>query len=216
MENWLEIGAEEVVLTEETSTVAAEEAATSSGRARIAKRSGKICPFGLETEQVATVQGLVQKHPELATSMKQLLNGPLAESTMKGYDSAVKKFKNFCEVHGYGFDKPTEAVLMHYLAQLNADKVSFAVLCQVRPAIQLLIDISETKEQVFTTRVERMLEAAKRVAAETKEPVKKAGEASLDLLKNMAEKHINPFVEDIFQSKFACNSFGVYLITWTV
>ena len=82
---------------------------------------------------------------------------------------------------------------MHYLANLHEKKASLAILCQVKPAVQLLVDINSRGQEAFTSRVLRMLEAAKRKAAKVKEPVRKAGEVSLDLLKRMVEKHIQPY-----------------------
>ena len=51
--------------------------------------------------------------------------------------------------------------------------------------VELQVDINGRGQQgAFTTGVMRMLEAAKRKEAEVKEPVRKAGEVSLVLLKS--------------------------------
>ncbi len=189
-----EVAAEEEVTADETGDGAAAAAGHSGERS-----SSMGPPFGLKTGDMAVVGEVVAEHPELAASVQQLLAGPLAESTMKGYGGAVKKFQEFCGQHGYEYAKPTEKVMIHYLASLNEAGTSFAVLCQVRPAVQLLMDLAGGSEEVFTARVNRMLEAAKRRAAERKEPVKKAGEIKLETLKAMVEKHITPFEEDIFR-----------------
>jgi len=201
-----DIGGEETVYMEdveeaedadvaEGAEVTGEDAAGEAGGAR---RKDRKLPFGLQTEDIPGVGQLVADHPGIADAMQQLLAAPLAASTMKGYDGAVHKFQKFCEEHGYDYTEPTEKIMMHYLADLHEKKASLAILCQVKPAVQLLVDINGRGQEAFTSRVLRMLEAAKRKAAEVKEPVRKAGEVSLELLKDMVEKHIKPYEEDIF------------------
>jgi hypothetical protein len=51
----------------------------------------------------------------------------------------------------------------------------------------------------FTGRVDRYLDAATRLAAQRREPVKKATEVTLEQLKEMVAKHIMPHRRDIFK-----------------
>ncbi len=198
-EEWQgDIGREETVQMEDVEVVAVG-GATATSRGGIAEsEGGKKLPFGLLAEEIPGVSQLVADHPGIAEAMNQLLAALFAASTMRGYDGVVHKFQRFCEEHGYDYMDPTERSLMHYLADLHEKGASLAILCQVKPAVQLLVDINGRGQGAFTTRVMRMLEAAKRKAAEVKEPVKKAGEVTLELLKRMVGKHIQPYEGDIF------------------
>ncbi len=57
------------------------------------------------------------------------------------------------------------------------------------------------KSVAFTDRVDRYLDAAKRLAAQRREPVKKATDVNLEQLKRMVAKHITPHRRDIQYSK---------------
>ncbi len=56
------------------------------------------------------------------------------------------------------------------------------------------------KSTAFTARADRMMEGAKRIAVERREPVKKAAEVTLDLLKRAVERYITPHSENIHKA----------------
>ena len=62
-----------------------------SGAGNRNSKQAELYLFRLGTEKVSVVQGLVDKHPELADSAAQLLHRSLAEATLKG---------NECEITG--------------------------------------------------------------------------------------------------------------------
>jgi aromatic ring-cleaving dioxygenase len=51
----------------------------------------------------------------------------------------------------------------------------------------------------FTSQADRYLDAAKRLAAQRREPVKKAMEVKLEQLRRMVAKYITPHRKDIFR-----------------
>jgi hypothetical protein len=52
----------------------------------------------------------------------------------------------------------------------------------------------------FTSRADRYLDAAKRLAAQRREPVKKATEVKLEQLRKMVATYITPHRKDIFRA----------------
>ncbi len=119
-----------------------------------------------------------------------------AKGTLANYNTALRRFQEFCEGRQYSHHEITEQVVIHYLAELNKQQVSYAVLCQVKPALVMMEEISG-KWTAFTARADKMMEGAKRIAAERREPVKKATEVDLELLKNAVEKYITSHSENI-------------------
>jgi hypothetical protein len=55
------------------------------------------------------------------------------------------------------------------------------------------------KAVAFTSRADRYLDAAKRLAAQRREPVKKAAEVMLEQLRRMVATYITPHRKDIFR-----------------
>ncbi len=90
-------------------------------------------------------------------------------------------------------------MLIHYIGELNARRTSYATLRQTKAALVLEDEMRNRKSVAFTDRVDRYLDAAKRLAAQRREPVKKATEVNLEQLKRMVAKHITPQRRDIFK-----------------
>jgi hypothetical protein len=108
----------------------------------------------------------------------------------------------------------TEQSVIHYLAELNQQKVSYVVLCQVKPALVMMEEMYMGKSTAFTARADRMMEGAKRIAAERREPVKKAAEVILDLLKRAVERYITPHSENIHKADVYSTSSGLFTGWW--
>jgi hypothetical protein len=145
---------------------------------------------------VEVLADIVEQEPELQESLGQLVSNMRAKGTLANYNTALRRFQEFCEGRQYSHHEITEQVVIHYLVELNKQQVSYAVLCQVKPALVMMEEISG-KSTAFTARADKMMEGAKRIAAERREPVKKATEVDLELLKNAGEKYITPHSENI-------------------
>jgi len=166
-------------------------------------------PFGLEREDVAAVDSMLLRYPDLQASAQSLLGAPLAKSTMSTYSGAINRFKRFCAIHGYNYKQPTEEVLVHYLTVLNQENVTNSILDQVRPALTILFQLQQGQDGPFTPLVNRMLQGAKRQAALSREPVQKAKEVGLELVKAMVAKHVTPFKDRIGEA-------DIYMLRTTV
>jgi hypothetical protein len=70
-----------------------------------------------------------------------------------------------------------------------------STLCQVKPALTLLLELYTGGTAPLTARVDRWLAAAKRLAAENREPVKKAAELPFEVLEKMVKKVISPYLD---------------------
>ena len=142
-------------------------------------------PLGLRKDQMEPVEEILEQDPMLKESLQEIMGKQLAAGTMSNYQSAVIRFQNFCETVEQDYTDISEKIVIHYVAELNRQKVSYGILCQVKPALVLLEEMFRGKSDSFTARADRMLEGAKRVAAERRPTVKKAREVTLELLKGL-------------------------------
>jgi hypothetical protein len=149
---------------------------------------------------VAPINNIIEKFPGLQGAMQNIINNTIGKNTMRAYESAIRRYRNFCEEHGYEVEQTTEDVLVHYIAWLHEQNATLAIISQVKPAIQLLLEIQTGKAEVFTPRVMRMLVGAKRKAAENRQPVKKAPEVTLRLLQTMVEKYVLQYQDNIYKA----------------
>jgi hypothetical protein len=60
------------------------------------------------------------------------------------------------------------------------------------------------KATAFTSRADRLLEGARRIAAKRRKPVKKATEVKLGLLRNAVHRYITLYTEQI--TRLTCSS----------
>jgi uracil-DNA glycosylase len=56
------------------------------------------------------------------------------------------------------------------------------------------------KATAFTSRADRLLEGAKRIAAERRKPVKKATDVKLELLRKAVHRYITPYAGQIHKA----------------
>ena len=137
----------------------------------------------LVLHQVQPIDELAAEFPELKQSLAELAGSQLAESTLNNYTSAIGRFQDFCEANRYEYTDLTEKMVIHYLAELNKQRVSYSVICQVRPALKLLEEMHRGQATAFTARAVRFLDGALRSAAARRQPVKKTAEVNLAWLK---------------------------------
>jgi len=93
---------------------------------------------------------------------------------MKAYNSVVEDFKNFCSKKGYTFYDITEQSVIHFIFHLQQEKVSFAYMQKVKPALSLHLELGNKSSRVFTNRVDTILKGAKNLSAENRPVTKKA------------------------------------------
>ena len=147
-------------------------------------------PLGLRQDQIQPLGELAEEYPELKDSLLEMAGNQLSTSTLSNYGTAVKRYKMFCDKYGYEHTEITEKSVIHYAAELNKDKATYSVMCQVKPALTLLEQLNKGKGEAFTDRAERMLEGALRMAATRREPIKKAGEIELEWLQDRVREEI--------------------------
>ena len=75
---------------------------------------------------------------------------------------------------------------------LNEEEAGIATICQVKPALTMAEQLGRGMAGAWTERVDRYWEGAKRVAVGRRQPVKKAGEVSVELLKRMVQEVAEP------------------------
>jgi hypothetical protein len=119
---------------------------------------------------------------------------------MTHYGAAIRKYEEFCNSNGYNYKVPTEKSVLHYITFLTTIKVSLSTLNQVPAALDLLMDLQPKQTSPFTPLVNRVLEGARRKAAEFREPVKKAGEVKLETLQNMVARFIMAYKDNIAEA----------------
>ena len=97
--------------------------------------------IGWEEPGMRPVANIVRQNPQLADSVKEIMEGALAFSTMKTYQRAVTRYQNFCEIFGYDRSDITEQSILHYVSYLRQQRVTNSVLNQVKPALTLLLEL---------------------------------------------------------------------------
>ncbi len=80
---------------------------------------------------VGVLADIAEREPELQESLEQLVSNMKAKGTLANYNTAQRRFQDFCEGRHYSHYEITEQAVIHYLAELNKQQVSYAVLCQV-------------------------------------------------------------------------------------
>ena len=135
----------------------------------------KVAPFGLKSDTSDLLSDILKADSSLKDSVTGLMSQAKSEGTMDNYERATKKFENFCSEKNYTYPVYTEQSVLHYVIQLDKDKASMGTLCQVKPALTLLEQLSGSGKSAWTDIVNIFLVAAKRRAAIVKPTVKKAG-----------------------------------------
>ena len=115
---------------------------------------------------------------------------------MKAYNSVVEDFKNFCSKKGYTFYDITEQSVIHFIFHLQQEKVSFAYMQKVKPALSLHLELGNKSSRVFTNRVDTILKGAKNLSAKNRPVTKKADPFPLLVLKTLVAIYIAPFQAD--------------------
>jgi hypothetical protein len=173
------------------------EATTEDGGERKQKEDTKGKKAGVSAQEVDVLQDIMLKDPELQSSLEQLISNGKAKGTLINYNAAQARFQEFCQEKDYSYYEITEQAVIHYVADLNKQEVSYSTLCQVKPAIVMMEEMFMGKATAFTSRADRLLEGAKRLAAERRQLVKKATAVSLGLLQRAVSMYITPHVQQI-------------------
>ena len=104
-----------------------------------------------------------------------ITNFATAISTITTYTPLVRKFGEFCEIHGYLFPHLiSEPTILHYLAQGFHDKQPPSFYNILAPSVRALEMVLSTEQSAITTTVAAAINSLKRKVAQTKKPVKKA------------------------------------------
>jgi hypothetical protein len=159
------------------------------------KKDPKV-PFGLGPDTAPLLHEILEDDKSLTDSVVSLMSQAKAEGTINTYESAVKRFKEFCQAKGYAYPKIGEKAVLHYIIQQNKDGASLAVLNQIKPALMLVEQLSGARWSAFTETADVILSAAKRRAAETKPMTKKAGQLPDNILHILYPVCFLPSVRD--------------------
>jgi hypothetical protein len=170
--------------------------------ADFAYKPARVCnvPFGLEMSASNVLSEILASDSSLTQSVAGLMAQAKAPGTMENYERATKKFEDFCGVKGYEYPNFEEKLVLHYVIQLDNDGSSMVMLCQVKPALQLVEKLSGKKISTWTELVDIFMVAAKRRAASTKPAVKKAGILPSDTLHRL---HVVCFTPHMMDNKMA-------------
>jgi hypothetical protein len=153
-------------------------------------------PFGLETTTSNILSEILALDGSLTQSVAGLMAQAKASGTMENYERTTRRFADFCGSKGYSYPEFGEKAVLHFVIQLDNDKVSMATLCQVKPALQLVEKLSGRPDSAWTDLVDIFMVAAKRRAASMKPAVKKAGILPPDTLHRLHEVCFIPHVEN--------------------
>jgi hypothetical protein len=128
-------------------------------------RREREAPFGLQADTASLLGEILKKDSTLKESVTGLMSQAKASGTMESYERSTKKFEKFCIENQYSYPVYTEQAVLHFIIQLDKDKASMATLCQVKPALQLLEQLSGGEGTAWSDIVHIFLASAKRRAA---------------------------------------------------
>ena len=115
------------------------KAATVSRFEAYAYKPKKACmPFGLTAAESPMISEILDNDDSLMSSVKGLMAQAKSDGTMENYERMTTKFATFCGEKGYSYPRFTEKAALHFVIQLDKDKSSWSVLCQVKPALALV------------------------------------------------------------------------------
>jgi hypothetical protein len=140
---------------------------------------------------------LMWENPDLENFAQEIMNNVLSKSTIQSYQGAIRKYKEFCDSVNDDRAEFSEKILLHYLTFLHKNNASIATVNQVKPAIALLLDMYGRDKSVFTDKVDRWISAMNRLAAKRKPPTRKAGEVTLQDLKDIDLRVMIPHKDSI-------------------
>jgi hypothetical protein len=152
-------------------------------------------PFGLTAAESPMISEILDNDDSLMSSVKGLMAQAKSDGTMENYERMTTKFATFCGEKGYSYPRFTEKAALHFVIQLDKDKSSWSVLCQVKPALALVEKLAGGTVSVLTSTVDIYLSAAKRRAAEVKPVVQKAGILPDDILVRLYPVCVTPHAE---------------------
>jgi hypothetical protein len=148
---------------------------------------------GSSKTQYQIVGNIVSKNQNLKEIADRLAKKAKASRTISNYSGITERFKEFCGTNDYSFENFSEQAVLHFVLQLDSEDVSVSTLGQVKPALTLAERLAGKKESAFTETVDTYIEAAKRRAAENKEPARKAVEAPQDAIEKLLAEFVRPY-----------------------
>jgi hypothetical protein len=138
-------------------------------------KKADMVPFGMETTTSSLLGEILEADIGLKDTVTSLMAQAKSSGTMENYGRITQKFADFCSEKDYTYPKYTEKAALHFVIQCDKDKVSHAMLCQIKPALFLVEQMSGNEGSAWSELVNIFLIAAKRRAAIEKQPIQKAG-----------------------------------------
>ena len=147
------------------------------------------------TGNVHLVSALERDESLLGPALRCILAAK-APGTVRGYSSALKFFKKFCQENGLVFEHLSTDMVYQYILHLDNSGASFATLAKVKPAITFYTQ-SLDKPCVFTPGLDLLIKGAENRALQRRGPVRKAPEVSASVLASLLTVVYLPFVADL-------------------
>jgi hypothetical protein len=163
------------------------------------QQQGSGTRVGWDQPGMEPVGELMRENPELANFAQEIMNNVLSKSTIQNYQGAIRKYQDFCDSVNHDRAEFSEKIILHYLTFLHKNNATTATVKQVKPAITLLLDMYGADKSVFTDRVDRWISAVLRLAAKRKPPTQKAGQVTLQDLKEMVQRVVTPHKDSIME-----------------
>jgi hypothetical protein len=82
----------------------------------------------------------------------------------------MDRFITFCKDQSYDDGDIKEQAIIHYIMQLHREQAGLGTVCQFGPALTLWLEMKYGDASRFRARARRILEGAKRKAAQLREP----------------------------------------------
>jgi hypothetical protein len=143
--------------------------------------------------QPQIIHNIFNRDSTLLECAERLAKKAKAEGTISNYTGMTNRFREFCGSQGYSYEEFDEQTVLHFVLDLDKNNASVSTLGQVKPALTLAERLAGRERSAFTATVDTYLEAAKRRAAEAREPARKAGELPEDTIERLLEAYARPY-----------------------
>ena len=152
-------------------------------------------PYGVAVTGNANLVSALDRDPSLQGPALRCLLAAKAPGTVRGYASALKFFRRFCQERSLPYEHLTTDMVLQYVLHLDQSGASLATLAKVKPAIDFLTQ-SLDQPSVFTDSVDLLLKGAENRALRRRGPVKKAPSVSAAALASLLTAVYLPFLGD--------------------
>ena len=154
------------------------------------------CPLSGGLAGNPTVVDALARAPNLAGIAARCFLAARAPGTVRTYNSAIRKFQQFCSSHNLPFPDFTSDAVLQYVLYLDSVSAPFYLFKTLKPAL-VHFETAQGSATVFNRTIDLLIEGAERRSGAASGPVKKAAVISIATITAVLDALFLPFVDSI-------------------